>query len=590
MSLAILSLRLAEERDVLLARQRSRSLAALLGFENQDQVRIATAVSEVARHAFGAGDGGAVEFFLEGRSAPQLFSVRVVGALDEPGTQEGSLDPSAPAPGRAAGLAGARRLMDAFEVERSSHASAFVLRKLLPAQSRVFAAPDVELVRAQLMHETLADPIGELQRQNQELLGTLDELRRRQAELVELNHELEDTNRGVVALYAELDDRSMHLQRADDLKRRFLSNMSHEFRTPLHSVVALARLLFERVDGPLSAEQEKQVRYIDQSARALLDLVDDLLDIAKVEAGRVDVRPVEFDVADVFGALRGMLRPLLINDRLQLVFEEAPAHLRLFTDEGKVSQILRNLIANALKFTPSGEVRVSAALASGDDGVERAIFRVTDTGIGIAREDLGRIFEEFEQVDGPVQRGVRGTGLGLPLSRKLATLLGGTLTVSSAVDIGSTFTLTVPSRFEVEDRGIETAPFELDDSRPPVLLVEDDPVDRLLVEKHLRSTPFQVVSAQNLREARRWMTRFVPSAFLLDVELRGEDSWAFLAEIKRDPATRHCLVILVTRSDDEPKARSLGADAFLQKPFGADELVRELSRCLPVLRNAHGDS
>lgn len=586
MSLAIVSLRLGEDRDVVLARQRSRSLAALLGFENQDQVRIATAVSEVARNAFASTGDGGVEYFLEGRSAPQLLSVRITSGRGHSIDPRIAFEPPHVAP-VVGGLNGARRLMDAYEVENSSGRTSIVLRKLLPAQARLFTAGDVEALRAQLLREALADPISELQRQNQELLATLDELRRRQTELVELNRELEDTNRRVVALYAELDDRSMHLQRADDLKRRFLSNMSHEFRTPLHSVVALARLLAERVDGPLTPEQETQVRFIDQSARALLDLVDDMLDIAKVEAGRIDVRSVEFGVADLFGALRGMLRPLLINERLQLVFDDVPADLRLFTDEGKVSQILRNLIANALKFTPSGEVRVSASVEN-DDGAEWAVFRVTDTGIGIAREDLARIFEEFEQVDGPVQRSVRGTGLGLPLSRRLATLLGGSLGVSSALDVGSTFTLRLPARFESLPHAVEPPPWELDESRAPVLLVEDDPVDRLIVERHLRPTSYQVFSAQSLREARQWMARFLPSAFLLDVELRGEDSWAFLAELRRVPATQGIPVILVTRSDDEAKARSLGADAFLRKPFDASDLVRALDRCLASASKSSG--
>ena len=192
-------------------------------------------------------------------------------------------------------------------------------------------------------------------------MRTLDELRQRQEELARLNRELEDTNRGVVALYAELDERADHLRRADEVKTRFLSNMTHEFRTPLNSILALTRLLLDRVDGELTPEQERQVYFIRKSAENLSELVNDLLDLAKVEAGKIVVRPAEFEVRNLFGALRGMLRPLLLNTSVNLVFEEPDGIPPLHTDEGKVSQILRNFISNALKFTEQGEVRVSGA-------------------------------------------------------------------------------------------------------------------------------------------------------------------------------------------------------------------------------------
>jgi signal transduction histidine kinase len=216
--------------------------------------------------------------------------------------------------------------------------------------------------------------------------------------------------------------------------------MSHEFRTPLDSMIALTGLLLARVDGDLTSEQEKQVGYVQRSARDLLNLVDDLLDTARVEAGQVTVRPAAFTVADLFRALQATLRPLRTRERVALVFEEAPGVPALDTDESKVSQVLRNLVSNALKFTERGEVRVSAHPA-GDARVE---FRVADTGVGIPEADLERIFEDFAQVENSVQRRVKGTGLGLPLSRKLAGLLGGTLTVSSTPGEGSVFSLVLP--------------------------------------------------------------------------------------------------------------------------------------------------
>jgi len=243
-----------------------------------------------------------------------------------------------------------------------------------------------------LAAEEPGDPLDEIRRQNQEMLAQLQELQDRQQALTQINQELQDTNRGVVALYAELDERADHLRRADELKSKFLSNMSHEFRTPLNSVLALSRLLLARTDGDLTPEQEKQVQFIRKAAESLTELVNDLLDLAKVEAGKTVVTPIEFKVEDLFGALRGMLRPLLVGDAVALIFEDAEDIPALYTDEGKVSQILRNFLSNAIKFTEKGEVRV---WGTADPEGDTVTFHVRDTGIGIAEEDLGVIFEEF---------------------------------------------------------------------------------------------------------------------------------------------------------------------------------------------------
>ena len=580
MSLPIITLRIAEERDVVSARQKSRSIAELVGFERQDQVRLATAVSEIARNAYGYAKGGTLQVLIKGEIAPQMLVLRVSDRGSGIANLDDVLGGTYRSPtGMGLGLVGARRLVDVFEIDTSERGTTVALKKILPRGAPVIGAPDALRIAEELERQGSPDPSDELRRQNQELLGTLDELRRRQTELQSLNRELEDTNRGVVALYAELDERADHLRRADELKRRFLSNMSHEFRTPLHSMLALAQLLRDRVDGPLSAGQERQVAYIDRAARDLLQLVEDMLDLAKVEAGRVDVRPTEFAVHDLFGALRGMLRPLLINDRLNLVIEDCPTCAVLVTDEGKVSQILRNLISNALKFTESGEVRVTArTVPAGDGSAERAVFEVTDTGIGIAPQDVERIFEEFAQVEGPVQRRVRGTGLGLPLSRRLATLLGGSLEVESRLGHGSTFTLDLPAVYvpPVLDLVLPDSPVDV--SRTPILVVEDDAVDRFLVEKNLRGSAFQPFFAANVREARVLLARVVPAAIVLDVVLQGvEEAWDFMAELHaRDLA--QIPVIIVSHVEDRAKAAALGAKACAQKPLSPGWLLSELER------------
>ena len=265
-------------------------------------------------------------------------------------------------------------------------------------------------------------------------------LRARETEVERLAQELAETNRGVVALYAELDDRALALGQLSEAKTRFLSDMSHELRAPLASVINLTRLLLAYADGPLTAEQEYQVTLIQRSAESLTEMVNDLLDIAKIEARKVDLRIEEVSVAEIFAGLRGMFRPLATNEQVALVFEDPDEATVLVTDAQRVAQVLRNFVSNALKFTTEGEVRVSARAADGD----RVSLDVADTGVGIAPEDQARIFEDFAQVDGPIQKRVRGTGLGLPLTRKLARLLGGEILLESRPGEGSRFSLVIP--------------------------------------------------------------------------------------------------------------------------------------------------
>jgi signal transduction histidine kinase/CheY-like chemotaxis protein len=565
-SIRLLTLDLTHEQDVVLARQRARQLAGILGFEAQDQTRIATALSEIARNAFNYGGGGKVEFHIEGRTAPQIFLVTVrdrgPGIRDLKSILEGRYQSST---GMGIGILGARRLMDQFQIEsRPGSGTTVVLKKFLPRSVAPVTPAGAARVAERLARERQRSPIEEIQAQNQELVHALDELRKRQEDLLRLNRELEDTNRGVVALYAELDERADHLRRADDLKTRFLSNMSHEFRTPVNSILALSRILLDRIDGPLNDEQEKQVTFIRRGAEALQELINDLLDLAKVEAGKIEVQPIEFEARNLFGALRGMLRPLLLNNRVNLVFDEPDDLPALYTDEAKLSQILRNFISNALKFTESGEVRVTAGMLAGQ---ERVCFAVADTGIGIAPENQEAIFQEFTQVANPLQKTVKGTGLGLPLSRKLAELLGGCVRVESEVGKGSTFFVEVPLRLAPPAEAVFREEAQSLDSRLTPILVVEDAADAFLVyEKMLKGSRFQPLRARSLREAREGMIAVTPAALILDIQLRGEDSWNFLAELKRDDATRQLPVLVLTNIEDPAKALALGADEFAIKP------------------------
>jgi len=572
----ILTLAIKYEHDVVAARQRARQIASLLGFDSQDQTRIATAVSEIARNAFVYAGGGRVEFTIEGRTPPQLFTVKI---LDHgPGIADLSkiLGGRYASPtGMGVGIVGARRLMDNFAItSEPGNGTVVMLTKILPRDVSTVTRERLNEIVGALSRERPRTPMEEVQLQNQELLHALEELRAREEELRRLNSELEDTNRGVVALYAELDEKADHLRRADEMKTRFLSNMSHEFRTPLNSIQALTRLLLERSDGDLTSEQVRQVEFIRKAAQDLTELVNDLLDLAKVEAGKIVVRPIEFDVANLFGALRGMLRPLLVNESVMLVFEDTSSVPTLFQDEAKVSQILRNFISNALKFTERGEVRVSATVV--DDGATVA-FSVADTGIGIAVPDHERIFQEFGQLENPLQRKVRGTGLGLPLTKKLVEILGGRITLVSEPGVGSTFTAVLPVRLpEPAAAPAKAAPSDVDTARLPVLIVEDSAEDLLVYQALLRESRYQIIHAATVKQAREVLRQITPRAIVLDILLRGEETWTFLAELKADEATRNVPVVVATTVDDHHKGYGLGADAYVVKPVERGWLMATL--------------
>ena len=438
--LPLLTLALAREEDLVVARQRAREAAERVGFERQDAVRVATAASEVVRNALAYAGGGVLDIFLEdvgGQSLALRVADRGPGI---PHLEDVLAGRYVSGTGLGAGIRGARRLMHAFAIDTAEGGTTVRMSMPLPSGKRLDGAEAARVAEA-LAHAPPQTPVGEVREQNQEVLEALAALEERQEELLRLNRELEDTNRGVVALYAELDQRAEQLRAANDLKAQFLSYMSHEFRTPLDSILALSGLLLARTDGPLTGEQETQVGFVRRSARDLLDMVDDLLAASRVDAGQVKVRPSRFAVDDVYNAVRAMLRPLLEDRGTPLVWGAEPGLPILHTDEAKVAQILRNLLSNALKFTERGEVRVSAARGPGEGTI---VFRVADTGIGISPDDRERIFRDFAQVESHLQRRVRGSGLGLPLSRKLAVLLGGDLGVESTPGAGSVFSLVVP--------------------------------------------------------------------------------------------------------------------------------------------------
>jgi signal transduction histidine kinase/CheY-like chemotaxis protein len=388
-----------------------------------------------------------------------------------------------------------------------------------------------------------------LRQENRELMRVLAELRTRQEDLSRLNAELEDTNRGVVALHAEVEDKAERIRYADRMKSRFLSHMSHEFRTPLTSILALSRLLMDGADGGLTSEQHKQVTFIRKSAESLLEMVNDLLDLARVEAGKTVVRPAPFSIPNLFGALRGVLRPLQVNEAVELVFEDPSGMPQMCTDEAKVAQILRNFVSNSLKFTERGEVRVSVRLSHSG---ENAIFSVADTGIGIAPENSDLIFQEFAQVDGAIQRKFKGSGLGLPLSRSFAELLGGRVWLESAVGKGSTFYAEIPLNFQGMTAEAPKAPLTGCD----LVIIDDEEVSRYLIRQSL-GPGISLLEAHDGPSGIDLARRQNPRGILLDLRMPGMNGIEVLNVLKSDAVTRDIPVVIVTSKLLSPEERDI---------------------------------
>ena len=538
------------ETDFLLARQRAKQIAEILGFENQDQTRIATAVSEIARNAFEYAAKGLVEFYLDRDDRPSLRIVvkdegRGIANLDE--IWDGTF---ISASGMGLGIAGSRRLMDDLTIESSSLGTTVVLRKFIPHGALVPTQKSIGDRLASIAPQNLNTAA---QVQNRELMRLLNELRERESELGQLNQELKETNRGVMVLYSELEDRAQELQQASEMKSRFISGVTHELRTPLNSIVSLAGLLIRRIDGELTAEQEKQVLFIQRSAQNLTEMVNDLLDLAKIEAGKVTARPSEFTIAEFFAALRGMFRPLATNENVQLLIEDSPVlATRLYTDEGKLAQVLRNFISNALKFTERGTVHVRAHLTR-EGGVR---FSVRDTGIGIAEENRELVWQEWGQVENDQRLRHKGSGLGLPLSRQLATLLGGKTWLESTLGEGSTFFVEIPTAVKASVAKSEPAKDE-----DTILIVDDDEVSRYILRRTLVTlTSARLLEASSLVEARRCLATYRPRIIFLDIVMPEENGLAFAEELREVEDTAEIPIVFVSS-----KVLTSEEEAFIER-------------------------
>jgi signal transduction histidine kinase/CheY-like chemotaxis protein len=381
----------------------------------------------------------------------------------------------------------------------------------------------------------------------------------------------------------ELQEANNKLEQASRHKSEFLANMSHELRTPMNAIIGFSRLVMRRTKELIPVRQTENLEKILVSAEHLLGLINDILDLSKIEAGHVDVLPVDCDLEPLLDTCLRTVEPMVKNEHVRLekvIDRDLPM---LFTDEDKLKQILMNLLSNAVKFTEEGAVTVTARRHDGEVSIA-----VADTGIGIPEEALGRIFDEFSQADSSTTRQYGGTGLGLSISRHLAQLMGGDIAVQSTVGAGSIFTVTLPLRYVPTQpaRSPMTTPSPEERVAQPgdsnvLLAIDDDPNMLYLLQENLSEAGYQVVGIERSEESLQKARDLKPLAIILDILMPHKDGWQVLHELKSDIATRDIPIIVLSIVDQKDLGYRLGAFDYLLKPFDRETILTALSRISP---------
>jgi CheY-like chemotaxis protein len=489
------------------------------------------------------------------------------------------------------------------------------------------AAEDIAIgLGANLSRQRLAELLEETQQQAEELRVQQEELQQSNEELEERAQLLEEQresirakNREIEAVAETLRQKAEELEQTSTYKSEFLANMSHELRTPLNSLMILSSLLAQNKDGNLTAKQVGFAATMNSAGKDLLNLINDILDLSKVEAGQMRFHAVDLPVAALCDGLRAQFTPIVEQKKLGLRIEVAPDVPPVFQgDEQRIQQVLKNLLSNALKFTEHGEVALHVALASDRDNPlsgPAIAFTVRDTGIGIAAAKQGVIFHAFQQADGSVSRKYGGTGLGLSISLQLARGMGGDIRMSSTEGSGSEFTLYLPllqggAAAESSADAVPPAPTFAsvpasplpEEDAPPsgeksILVIEDDAGFSRILQDMVREHGFAPLTAADGESGIALAERHAPSAILLDVMLPKLDGWAVMRRLKDNPRTRHIPVHFITCLEERQKAMSMGAIGFVTKPVGAEKLhevfqsiegslTRSMKRLLIVEDNA----
>jgi CheY-like chemotaxis protein/CHASE3 domain sensor protein len=469
-----------------------------------------------------------------------------------------------------------------------------------------------QAVELQAGQEELRVSNEELEEQGRALRESQASLEAQQMDLEHANSQLEEQTQllehqkdALAKAHGFVTARSDELRRANEYKSEFLANMSHELRTPLNSTLILAKLLADNKEGNLTEQQVKFARTISSAGNDLLLLINDVLDLSKIEAGKIDLAPEKISVSGIVDNLLKTFQPTAEQARLEFSIKVEPGVPEFIeTDPQRLGQILKNLLSNAFKFTQKGEVAVRVMLVQPGT----LSFTVRDTGVGIAPHQQDVIFEAFRQADGSIHRKYGGTGLGLSISRDLAALLGGAITVQSEVGVGSVFSLSLPTQFKhahqapaapaakpapdesealpelrsAPDAARRASPEDDRDSITPggrvILTVEDDAAFAMILRDLVREMGFQCICAGSAGEGLEAAARYQPSAILLDVHLPDHSGLGVLDQLKRNPKTRHIPVHMMSVADHRREAMGLGAIGYVMKPAQRQQLIDALHR------------
>jgi len=499
-----------------MCRQAARQVGDWLGLPKLDQIRLATAVSELARNIFQYAGSGAFHFYLKSDAAGKACAV-LFDAVDQgPGIRDldyilnGSYVSTT---GMGVGLRGAQRLLDVWEIRTGAEGTTIHAGKAIHPSLPFPDDRHIETLRRALADAGLADPFVALQEQGSELLLTAAELQIKQRELEATNLELETTNKGVVALYSELEKTAHELTSASESKSRFFSNMTHEFRTPINIIENISKLLLNGTDGDLNVEQLKQVGFISAAAGELADMVNELLDLAEAESGRMEVVASVFSLDTFVEQVRQFTAALALrypNLEWEVISIDHPVMLE--TDRNRLFQVVRNLISNAFKYTPEGSVTLRVFQPS-ENTLE---WVVEDTGVGISEGNLERIFEEFARIRMPGLTQVQGNGLGLSLVQRLVLLLQGTISVSSTLGQGSRFSVEIArclcDKAESDFRSLNLEGLS-------VLIIDDNEGDRYLLRHLLEPYSPLIIDATSAADSIDKLHAVRPDIIFLDLEL-----------------------------------------------------------------------